>query len=758
VQVAEGSGAGRLALNTQGMLAAGSEVAGYVIEEQIGIGGMAVVYRARDKVLGRLVALKVLAPALASDQEFRTRFLRESRAVAAVDESHIVPVYQAGEADGVLFIATRYVADGDLSRLQNDAVSPLPPARVADLISQVASALDAAHAAGIVHRDIKPTNILVERPPGRPDHAYLADFGLSKSTAAAVTGLTAGRFMGTPDYCAPEQVTGGAIDGRADEYALACVAFSMLAGVVPFSNGDSMARLYAHVNSPVPVLTAVRPELPFAVNAVLSKGMAKNPADRYDSCAAFAAALGAALGAAAYPGAPGYAPMPGLGYQQTIGAAGGWQYPSVPPAGLGSYPPAGPGSYPPGGPGSYPPGGGPAWPPGGGSVTPGPGQVTTPYGQGGPPPRRKNTGLIVAGSVVGALVLVAGVIAGIALTGHGKSSAGPGPSPTVTTPGPGSTVNQPDHTGTASPVGNLFAPAGHTMTDAFFSADGSYIIADSGGTDLYVFSTQSMSLVKTLSVGTGDNALPIALSPDDKTLYAVDLTSWKIYDLDIATGKATTYPLPRQTFNNTNGSDTAAFFTPGASGPVAEYNLATGQDFVRVANPSSSPVENALPDGNGSYLLIDDKDGTSYLVDTQTGKPVGTFHYTYSGSTTVYPELSLDGNTVYVPGGTGAPARVWSRLTSGYVTPVSDLWPPTDNGVTISNDSRFVTTSPASASEVVDVWNIASRSHVISVNVPGSANQQILAIGPGASLLLSTADLNMSKGTFATLDLWSIPS
>jgi hypothetical protein len=359
---------------------------------------------------------------------------------------------------------------------------------------------------------------------------------------------------------------------------------------------------------------------------------------------------------------------------------------------------------------------------------------------------------------VGALGLVAGVIAGIALTGHGKSSAGPGPSPTVTTPGPGSTVNQPDHTGTASPVGNLFAPAGHTMTDAFFSADGSYIIADSGGTDLYVFSTQSMSLVKTLSVGTGDNALPIALSPDDKTLYAVDLTSWKIYDLDIATGKATTYPLPRQTFNNTNGSDTAAFFTPNSSGAVAEYNLATGQDFVRVANPSSSPIVNAIPDGNGSYLLIDDKDGTSYLVNTRTGKSVGTFHYTYSGSTTTYPSLSLDGNTVYVPGGTGAPARVWSRLTSGYVTPVSDLWPPTDNGVTISNDSRFVTTSPASASEVVDVWNIASRSHVISVNVPGSANQQILAIGPGASLLLSTADLNMSKGTFATLDLWSIPS
>jgi serine/threonine-protein kinase len=280
-----------------GSLAPGSTVAGYVIEERIGAGGMAVVYRARDDVLGRLVAVKVLASALADDEEFRVRFMRESRAIAAVNEPHIVPVYGAGNAGGLLYIATKFVADGDLSRLQDAADGQLPPDRAADLVAQVAGALDAAHAIGLVHRDVKPANILVERIPGRPEHAYLSDFGLSKSTAAGESGLTAaGLFMGTPDYSAPEQITGGRVDGRTDQYSLACVAFSLLAGTAPFGSGDALSRLYAHVNAPVPTLTAVRPELPAAVDEVLAKGMAKDPADRYESCAAFALALGEALG------------------------------------------------------------------------------------------------------------------------------------------------------------------------------------------------------------------------------------------------------------------------------------------------------------------------------------------------------------------------------------------------------------------------------------------------------------------------------
>ena len=325
-----------------GLLAPGSRVGGYVLEEQIGAGGMAVVYRARDEVLGRLVAVKVLAPALAADNEFRARFLRESRAVASVDQAHIVPVYGAGESGGILYIATRFVAGGDLAQLQRAAGGRLAPAQAAGLIDQVGSALDAAHAIGLVHRDVKPGNILVDVLPGRPEHAYLSDFGLSKSTSAAEAGLTAaGRFLGTPDYCAPEQISGAAVDGRTDQYSLACVAYSLLAGTVPFHRGDSLSKLFAHVNSPVPALTEVRPELPVAVNGVLARGMAKNPAERYPSCTAFAGALRGALrlGDGAPPGAspPGAPPAPATGpgsppYQPTVTAGGWpWPHPSLPP-------------------------------------------------------------------------------------------------------------------------------------------------------------------------------------------------------------------------------------------------------------------------------------------------------------------------------------------------------------------------------------------------------------------------------------------
>jgi serine/threonine protein kinase len=186
-----------------GNLGAGSRVAGYRLEEQIGRGGMAVVFRAVDERLGRRVALKVLAPALADDGAFRQRFIRESRAAAAVDDPHIIPIYGAGEADGALYIAMRYVPGGDVRAvLRREGL--LPPDRAAAIISPVASALDAAHAAGLVHRDVKSANMLLDARAGRPDHVYLSDFGLSKAWQGS-TGLTgSGLLLGTVDYSAPE--------------------------------------------------------------------------------------------------------------------------------------------------------------------------------------------------------------------------------------------------------------------------------------------------------------------------------------------------------------------------------------------------------------------------------------------------------------------------------------------------------------------------------------------------------------------------
>ena len=280
----------------------GSEVAGYRLEEQIGRGGMAVVFRARDVQLGRNVALKLLAPVLALDDAFRQRFIRESRAAAAVDHPHIIPIFAAGESDGVLFIAMRYVQGGDVRTLLDNA-GALPAGRGADIITQVALALDAAHLHGLVHRDIKLANMLLDSVSdgAQRDHVYLADFGLSKRSLS-VTGLTSiGQFLGTPAYVAPEQVEGRPVDGRADLYALACASFEILSGAPPYERDDDLAVMWAHVSAPPPSLSARRPDLPAEIDGVLARAMAKAPADRYPTCLDFALALRRALGLQVQP-------------------------------------------------------------------------------------------------------------------------------------------------------------------------------------------------------------------------------------------------------------------------------------------------------------------------------------------------------------------------------------------------------------------------------------------------------------------------
>jgi serine/threonine protein kinase len=279
--------------------AAGSRIAGYRLEQQIGRGGMAVVFRAQDERLNRQVALKVLAPALVADEDFRHRFIRESRSAAAVDDPHIIPVFEAGEADEVLFIAMRYVPGGDVRALLR-RLGPLPTARAAGIISAVASALDAAHAAGLVHRDVKPANMLVDVRPGRPDHVYLSDFGLTKVAVSSASMTGADVILGTLDYCAPEQIRGQQVDARTDEYALACAVFTLMSGTPPFHRDDATAVLYAQLSDPPPQLTLRRPDLPPAVNDVLQRALAKVPSDRYASCGEFADALRLAFGLQRY--------------------------------------------------------------------------------------------------------------------------------------------------------------------------------------------------------------------------------------------------------------------------------------------------------------------------------------------------------------------------------------------------------------------------------------------------------------------------
>jgi YVTN family beta-propeller protein len=263
------------------VLSTGSVLGDFRIDDEIGRGGMGVVYRATQVSLGRPVALKVISEALSDREGFRERFERESRLAASLDHPNIIPVYAAGEHDGVLFIAMRYVDGTDLRGLLG-AEGAFDPARAAGVIAQVASALDAAHDRGLVHRDVKPANILVAARGGG-EHTYLTDFGLTKRTASD-SGLTAaGEWVGTLDYVAPEQLRGESVDGRADVYALGCVLYELLTGKVPFARDDDIAKLWAHISDPAPSPLELAPDTPRPLAAVTARCMEKDPADRFQT-------------------------------------------------------------------------------------------------------------------------------------------------------------------------------------------------------------------------------------------------------------------------------------------------------------------------------------------------------------------------------------------------------------------------------------------------------------------------------------------
>ena len=276
-------------------------IAGYRLDRCIGQGSSGAVYLARDERqhgrVRRPVALKVMAPELASDADFRTRMIRESRAAAALGHPHVLPVFEADEADGILYVAMRYVRGGDARSLIGQFGS-LPPGYTGQIITQVASALDAMHTHGLIHRDVRSANILLDGDAGDAsagDHAYLSDFGMSKvfTPGQAIAAEQAG---GSLDYLAPEQIEGRPVDGRADLYSLACTGFELLCGTPPFGPDEGQTLKYAQIYADPPAASARRAGLPAAVDSVLATALAKDPADRYQSCGRFAEELRAALG------------------------------------------------------------------------------------------------------------------------------------------------------------------------------------------------------------------------------------------------------------------------------------------------------------------------------------------------------------------------------------------------------------------------------------------------------------------------------
>ncbi|ATE52257.1 serine/threonine-protein kinase [Actinosynnema pretiosum] len=310
----------------------GRRLGHYRIDGVLGRGGMSVTYKATDVRLGRKVALKVIGEHLTADAEFRERFVDEARNTSAIDHANIVPLYDFDEVDGLLYIAMRLVDGQDLATHIKDG--PLAPSRALVLLEQVAEALDMLHGKGLVHLDVKPANVLVTTKEATREHVYLADFGLTRRGATGHRTRT-GDFLGSPTYAAPEHLRGEPLDGRTDQYALACMVFACLTGRPPFQGGVQDV-IQGHLGSEIPPITSLV-SLPPAVDDVLRKGTSKDPAQRFATCHEFITAVTAALGPAAQqttPPRPAGAPAP----QQHVGqphagpASGGF------PAQQGGYP------------------------------------------------------------------------------------------------------------------------------------------------------------------------------------------------------------------------------------------------------------------------------------------------------------------------------------------------------------------------------------------------------------------------------------
>ena len=276
-------------------LGVGDVIAGYRLDELAGRGGMGVVFQATHIALERRVAVKLIAPELAANEQFRERFKRESRVAASIDHAHVIPIFDAGDEDGQLYVAMRYVDGTDLGELIARQ-GKLPPLQAVELTAQVGEGLDVAHERGLVHRDVKPANVLLESR-GSGYHSYLTDFGLVKTVGEASGVLTrTGQWLGTPDYAAPEQITGADVDARTDVYALGCMLYHMIAGKPPFEGDTDVAKMFAHMSQPPGSLSEVQPGVPAELDEVIRTALAKDPAERHRSAGELASAARRAIG------------------------------------------------------------------------------------------------------------------------------------------------------------------------------------------------------------------------------------------------------------------------------------------------------------------------------------------------------------------------------------------------------------------------------------------------------------------------------
>jgi serine/threonine protein kinase len=713
--------------------------AGYELEELIGRGGMAVVFRAHDVRLNRTVALKIVAPEHAADDSYKTRFLGESRTAAAVDHPNIVPIYEAGEVSGVLFIAMRFVQGGDVSSLVRD--QPIAPARAADIIRQAASALDKAHARGLVHRDIKPENMLLDSgDDDRPDHLYLSDFGLSKEMLRASGPTPSGLFVGTMDYISPEQIEGRQLDGRADQYSLGCSAFKLLAGLPPYRRDSGPAIIAAHLWAEPPLLSSLRPELGEPVDQVFLKVLAKSPDDRYRTCAEFARALTEALAASPATASPAGVSPPAHGpAPRSTGE------PAPDPARLS------------------------------GQLTmTAPGLSARPVPQ--PPPAHPPARRILIGVAASLVVIAAGLGLVHVLTGW-PASAKPGPAASGPTPHKNSsnslsqngsrvgkhenpaspsapaTTPAPDSSAQATaptPVREFTQPGVPGVNAVAFSPDGTLATAGAGGTTS-LWNASTGSFIKTISDRDSAGVLAIAFSQDGRLLATADSNDI-VYLWDASTGA-----LVRTLTDQGAGGVLAVAFSPDGkilatsdkAGRIALWNSASGTKLTTITIPASKGVNTLAFSPDGASLAAGDYNGTTYLRQIPFGAAVAQFPVPDAGSIDAVA-FSPDGQTL-ATGSYDGTTYLWNVATEAITAQLTDFGTGTGvEAIAFSPDGQLLAAGDHDGNTFL--WSLASQQVIKVLPAtpdPGLAKVWAVAFSPSGQLL-ATGDHSGST------DLWKV--
>jgi YVTN family beta-propeller protein len=516
----------------------GSVLAGYRIEAVAGEGGMGRVYRATQIALNRRVAVKLIVPELAGDADFRARFQRESHLTASIEHPNVIPVYEAGEAEGRLFIAMRWVEGTDLrSVIVNEG--RLDPDRAVAIVEQVAAALDAAHSGGLVHRDVKPANVMLTATHGG-EHVYLTDFGLTKKTASGTALTRTGHFVGTPDYMPPEQIKGEPADARTDVYALGCLLFHALTGRPPYDRDNEVAKMYAQVHDPPPSLVEAVPDAPVRFDEVIARALAKDADQRYPSAGDLGRAARAALGGAD-PSQPERSLATGLAAPQPAGMAATAATPAETPP-TAAAPPSMP-------------------PLAATTPAPTPTELSPPAPPPAPRERPRRTvlpialaGLLVLGAV-GGILAAAGVFSG---DGENASSAGEG---TVTFgQAPRNTPSKP-----VAPKAVATIPAGNGPDG--IAVDGNTVwVSNSRGNTLTRLDTQLNSAI--------GEPVPVGRNPDE--VEAADSVVWVANTDDGTVTRLETDPEPG-----------APQLIQVGAGPEG---VSLGQRLVWVANGDSDSV------------------------------------------------------------------------------------------------------------------------------------------------------------------------